>query len=72
MVDIVDQYKVGRIGLDLAVLGDEMDPIDGLREVVAGYQTELDVEIDVKREMIEVLASTPLGGLLVAAQGKEG
>lgn len=71
-MDTVDRCKIGRIGLDLAAVGDVMDPIDDLRGVVADFQTELDVEIDVEREVIEVLASTPWGGPLVAAQGKEG
>ena len=72
LVDTVDQGKVGRMGLDFAAVRAEIDPIDGWREDVAGFQPRLDVETEVECEMIEVLASTPREGLSIAARGKEG
>lgn len=71
-MDIVDRDKVGWMESDLAAVGGEMNPIVGWWGVVAGFQTGVDVEIDGGREMTGVLASTPRGGLLIAAQGKEG
>lgn len=72
-MDIVDRDKAGRVGFDLVAVGAEMDPIDGLRGGVAGFQTGPGVETDAEREMIdEVLVPTAWQGLLVAVRGKEG
>ena len=58
--------------MDFAAVTDEMDPVDGLPGVVAGFQMGLDVEIDVGYEMTGVLAWMPRRGLSIAAQEKEG
>lgn len=51
----------------------EMDPIDELQGLVAGFQIELDVEeADVESEMLAMLASTPTVDFRVAAQGRAG
>lgn len=55
-MDVVDRDEVGRMEFDFAAVKTEMDPIDGLREVAAEFQTGIDVEIEVESETTEVLA----------------